>query len=162
MEKETIKVNITDFYGDVKKDNNLYVNLLKKYYNVQISEQPDFLFYSCLGYKHLNYKNCVKIFLTGENVLPDFNECDYACGFDYIDFGDRYFHKNYMIPDRSICNRFDVDESYLNRKFCNFIYSNANIGEGAVLRQEFCKKLMQYKHVDCPGKILNNMSAEDL
>ena len=44
-----------------------------------------------------------------------------------------------------------------HRKFCNFIYSNGFSGKGAFLRQDFCKKLMMYKKVDCPGKILNNM-----
>ena len=29
------------------------------------------------------------------------------------------------------------------------------------MRQEFCKKLMEYKPIDCPGKVLNNMNAED-
>ena len=120
------------------------------------------MFYSCFGTEHLKYKNGVKIFFTGENVLPNFNECDYATGFDYIDFGGRYFHKTGALPNKTICNRSEVDESYFNRKFCNFIYSNPTSGEGALLRQEFCKKLMEYKHVDCPGKVLNNMTAEDL
>ena len=38
-------------------------------------------------------------------------------------------------------------------KFCNFIYSNPTNK-----REDFCRKLMEYKHVDCPGARLNNMS----
>ena len=160
-EKKTIKIDYCDFWGGFNKENNGISNLLKKHYNIEISDKPDFLFYSCFGGNHLNYSDCVKIFFTGENVLPNFNECDYASGFDYIDFGDRYFRKNYQIPNRNICDRTIVDDSYFNRRFCNFIYSNSNSGEGALIRQEFCQKLMEYKHVDCPGKILHNMDAED-
>ena len=159
--KKTIKVNFCDFWSDFNKENNGSINTLKKHYNIEMSENPDFLFYSVNGSEHLNYNNCIKIFLTGENNVPDFNECDYGTGFAYMEFEDRYFHKNYIVPSREICNREKVDNTFLNRRFCNFIYSNASIGEGAVLRQEFCKKLMEYKDVDCPGKILHNMDAED-
>lgn len=161
-EKKTIKIDFSDFWTGFNKENNQIYNLLKKHYHIEISNEPDFLFYSCFGPKYIEYKDCVKIFSTGENMLPNFNKCDYATGFDYIDFGDRYFRKNYMVPDKNIQDRSKVSDDFFNRKFCNFIYSNATSGEGAVLRQAFCKKLMEYKHVDCPGKILNNMSTDDL
>lgn len=157
-----IRINFSDFPYYFKKENNWIYDLLKKHYSIEISNNPDFLFYSCFGIKHLEYKNCVKIFSTGENVYPNFNECDYASGFDYINFENRYFRQNYMVPDKSIQDRSNVTEDFLNRKFCNFIYSNASAGDGSVIRQEFCKRLMEYKHIDCPGKILNNMTAEEL
>ncbi len=158
--KKNIKINFCDWYGGFNKENNLYTNILKQFYDIEISENPDFLFYSLFGLEHEKYE-CVKIFQNGENVIPNFNECDYGEGPDYIDFGDRYFrHNNYFI-DKSICRR-NITEDYCNRRFCNFIYSNTTSGEGATLRQQFCQKLMQYKHIDCPGKVLNNMSAEDL
>ena len=161
-EKKKIKIDFCDFWGGFNKANNRFYNILKKYYDIENSDKPDFLFYSCFGSEHLNYQNCVKIFTTGENVIPNFNECDYATGFDYIDFEGRYFRKNIEEPNVSIQDRSAISDDMFDRKFCNFIYSNATSGEGAVLRQEFCKKLMEYKHVDCPGKILNNMSADDL
>lgn len=162
MQKKTIKIDFCDYVSFFNKENNHIYNLLKKYYHIKISDKPDFLFYSCFGPKYLEYKDCVKIFTTEENVIPNFNECDYAYGFDYIDFGDRYFRKNYMVPDKNIQDRSKVTNNMFDRKFCNFIYSNGSSGEGSILRQEFCKKLMEYKHVDCPGKILNNMSTDDL
>jgi len=161
-EKKTIKIKIVDMFHGFQPYSSWLVHMLSDQYNIEFSDNPDFLFFSCFGSEHLKYKNCVKIFFTGENVLPDFNACDYALGFDYINFGDRYFRKNYMLPSRDICDRHQVTEDMFDRQFCNFIYSNATSGEGAILRQEFCQKLMEYKHVDCPGKILNNMSADDL
>ncbi len=126
-----------------------------------ISDDPDFLFYSSFGTEYQKY-NCTKIFINNENIIPNFNECDYGTGFDYIDFGNRYIRYLRAAPSINVTDRTSVDNSFFNRRFCNFIYSNATSGEGAVLRQEFCKKLMEYKHIDCPGKILNNMTAEDL
>ena len=161
-EKKTIKIDFCDFWTSFNKENNQIYNELKKHYRIEISDNPDFLFYSCFGGKHLNYQNVTKIFFTGENILPNFNECDYASSFDYIDFGDRHFRKCYMVPDKNIQDRSKVSDDFFNRKFCNFIYSNGLSGEGSILRQEFCKKLMEYKPIDCPGKILNNMSAKDL
>ena len=163
-DKKKIKIDLTDFWltPEQNKMDRKIVKILSQYYDVEISDEPDFLFYSCDGMAHKEYKKCVKIFYTEENVIPDFNECDYASGFDYIEFGDRYLRKLMSNINKGICNRSKVDESYFDRKFCNFIYSNTTSGEGAVLRQQFCQKLMKYKPIDCPGKVLNNMSATDL
>ena len=59
------------------------LQILKKYYEVEISEDPEYLFYNESDYEHLNY-DCIKIFYTGENIHPNFNFCDYALGFDYL------------------------------------------------------------------------------
>ena len=96
-----IYINICDFWTNQNKENSMFANFLKKYYDIEFSDKPDFLFYSVVGNEHKSYQDCVKIFYTGENILPNFNECDYALGFDYLEFGDRYFHKNY----HAICNK---------------------------------------------------------
>lgn len=38
---------------------------------------------------YLEY-DCIKIMFIGENIVFDFNVCDYVIGFNYIDFGDCY------------------------------------------------------------------------
>jgi alpha(1,3/1,4) fucosyltransferase len=161
MGKITIKILFVD-----PKFNDWLMQLkirevLSRHYNIQYSKNPDFLFYSCFGNRYKAYDNCVKIFYTGENVSPNFNDCDYAIGYDYIDFEDRYLRYN---PEYSHINycvnlRKKVDNSLAKRKFCNFIYSKVDGGEAAVLRYDFCKKLSNYKRVDCPGKVLNNMKG---
>ncbi len=159
---KTIKVNFCDLGGGNKTD-ELILSILKKHYHIELSKTPDFLFYGPFGYNHLSYKNCVKIFKTNENILPNFNWCDYAIGFDYITFGNRYFRFSEGITlSPEVQQRENLPNSLSKRLFCNFIYRNINGGEGARLRPEFCKKLMQYKQVDCPGLVLNNMSAADL
>lgn len=152
---ETVRINFCDFWDDFDINNNIFVEILKKYYFVELAENPDFLFYSCFGQSHRCYPDnkCIKIFYTEEIVHPDFNVCDYAIGHDYIIFEDRYFRTDHSVRKNvNISNR-----DLLNRKFCNFIYFNDSSGEGAIIRQDFCRQLMKYKHVDCPGRVMNNM-----
>ena len=160
--KKTIKINVVGFWTGFDKKSWFIMELLRKHYEVEFSDKPDFLFYSLYDNEFEKYDNCVKILYTGENIIPDFNQCDYGIGFDYLEFGDRYFRMYDFMPNKSINDRSDVTDDFVNRRFCNFIYSNATSGEGAILRQEFCKKLMEYKHVDCPGRVLHNMDTDEL
>ncbi|MDR2396425.1 MAG: hypothetical protein LBD69_01015 [Puniceicoccales bacterium] len=162
-EKRTIRIAFADFCADISGPSDIqgqkFVAMLKKYYNVEIGPNADFLFYSCWGDAFRQYKNCVKIFYTGENVVPNFNECDYAITCHPIHFGSRHFQYNSDVLSFKSCERMrlQVDQKCLHRKFCNFVYCNASKGDGAILRQDFAKKLMHYKRVDCPGRVLNNM-----
>ena len=157
--RKEIYINFTDFPSPYSQKENDFINILSKYYNVVLSNRPDFLFYSVFGNKHEKYNNCVKIFYTGEVITPNFNECDYAIGFDYINFENRYLRYPIYFQElkESILDRSNITSDFAKRKFCNFIYSNDSCGEGAKLRKSFCQKLSEYKKVDCPGKVLNNM-----
>lgn len=126
---------------------------------------PDFVLYSCFGAAHLKYKKAVKIFMCDENVYPDFNQCDYAIGSVRLDC-ERYLwfppcFSTYL--NRELPQLPQLDKSMARRKFCSFIYSQCGIGEGSIMRKNFCEELMRlYKHVDCPGRILHNMDAPEL
>ncbi len=154
--KDVIKIGFCDFWPKFDVHKSFLMKILTTYYTVEISENPDFLFYSCFGSEHKNYTNCVKIFTTGENIIPNFNECDYGIGFDFISYGDRYYRRQ---PSSNIPKK-KVDIKLAQRKFCNFIYSNASKGEGARLRQEFFEKISKYKHVDAPGKVCHNIDID--
>lgn len=160
--KKEITINFIDFYDGFDKKDNMYTKILSKRYLIRFSDKPDFLFCSCFGSNHKNYTKCVKIFESPENILPDFNLYDYGTGFEFLEFGDRYFRKNYYYPSKEIQDRSFVKDKLFERRFCNFIYSNEQNGEGAKIRKVFCKKLMCYKAVDCPGKVLNNMTTLEL
>lgn len=143
-------------------ENNYFTDVINKYFDgYEISEEPDFLFYSVFGIEHFKYENCVKIFITEEACAPDFNECDYAIGFDWIQFEDRYLRRPLWIEERRFYNNYYEisDEEALKRKFCNFVYFNEDSGEGTSFRKKFVQRLSEYKRVDCPGKVLNNMKA---
>lgn len=150
--KKSIKINFSDFYTGFQPNNNGIYSILNKYYDIEISEKPDFLFYNCYAQNHLRYNEAIKIFCCGENIRADFNVCDYAMTYDRLNFNNRH-HRNMMgtkKPDIKLDNLVD-------RKFCNFIYSNNYLGNLIKTRNNFCLKLAKYKHVDCPGKVLNNM-----
>ena len=156
-----IEIGFCDMSRDFDVSDNMFVKALKKN-NIDycISDTPKVLFYSVFGNRHNLYDGCVKVFYTGEAIAPDFNECDYAIGFDDIKFGNRYLRRPVWFPDKSIIEPLEIsDEEALNRKFCNFVYSNDKDGNAVHLRTEFAKKLMKYKHIDCPGRVLNNMES---
>ena len=157
LNKKKIKIAFCDVYQGFEEKNNLFYDFLKKYYDVELSDHPDFLFYSCFGNEFRKYQNCVKIFFTGEDIIPNFNECDYALGFDYLNFGERYLQYNcYYVK----LQKNKISKDLLHRKFCNFLYSNASNGSGAIIRQEFFKKLSQYKFIDAPGKVCHNIDLD--
>ncbi len=163
---EKIKIRFCDMFKGFDESNNMFTDVINKYFNgYEISDEPDFLIYSCFGTDHHAYmnRNCVKIFYTGEAITPNFCECDYAIAFDNINFGNRYIRRPLWLFNPGGLNECKLtDEQALNRKFCNFVYSNAKDGAAARLRQDFAKKLMEYKQVDCPGKVLNNMPADSI
>lgn len=157
--KKVLKINFSDFWGDLNKQDNLFINLLKPYYEVVISEDPDVLFYSCYSFEHLKY-NCFKIFYTAENVRPNFMECDFAISFDF----DSYKNRNLRLPlfrwSPSLeCLYLEQDVLSIiesKRKFCCMVVSNG----GCKMRNKFFEQLNEYKKVDSGGKFLNNIGYQ--
>lgn len=155
----TINICFVDFWTKFNVVDNFIYKILSKRYNVVISQDPKYLFYSDYGFDHIKF-DCVKIFFTGENTVPDFNFCDYAIGPHFIKFPDRYIRvplsgirKEYKKVLNKECN----NNSLLNRKFCNFVYSNINSADP--FRMVFFEKLSEYKKVDSGGLIHNNIGG---
>lgn len=169
-----LRIDFTGFWPNFKKNDNYFFHLLKSEYELTIDQNnPDILFYS-VDYankkEHLkkNYTNSKKIFYTGENMEPDFNNCDAA--FSFVEnsnklnyrlplwalhinwFGVKHNNKrdqSYLIDKESLVNKKYVKRP--NNNFCSFLASN-NSGE----RLNFVKKLDAYKSVDSSGKLFNN------
>lgn len=158
--KRTIKIKFVDFWGDFNVEDNFITRILSQRYNVELSDIPDYLFCGTFGYRHLNY-NCVKIVFIGENISPDFNLCDYALGFDYIQFADRYMRLPlYCTYDcfASLAQRsLPSDEMLLDRKFCSMVVSNNR--HASPHRERFFRLLSEYKHVDSGGRLWNNVGG---
>lgn len=164
---KTIKIKFTDFsMASFRAEHHWITKRLKEKYIVEYSDHPDFLFYSTWGFDFLNYPDAVRIFCGGEPISPNFNDCDYAFGFEPIVYENRYFQ--YPVGDSDSPGLYDVHESIqdrsavsqdlCSRKFCNFVASQDWIGRGALLRRQFCQRVMDtYKHVDCPGFVLHNL-----
>lgn len=159
--KKTIKINFVDFWNGFDPTDNFFYNRLQVQYNVILDSKPDYLFYSYNGYENLTYTSCIKIYFSGENDVPDFNLCDYGIAFHHITFEDRYFrlplYTLYNCFEQISDSAFDINNasSFLNRKFCNFVVSNSKGADP--IREEFFRKLSEYKKVDSGGRYLNNI-----
>jgi len=164
-----IKIAFSDFWagfdydptGKTEYDNTIY-RILSDLYEIEIDrENPDFLFFSVFGGSHLNYKDCKKIFYTGENRRPDFSLCDYAITFDYLD--DRRHHRFPLsaltLLEKGIYEfprNLDLDSiKSKKKKFCNFVFSNPR-GEA---RNILFHELSLYKKVDAGGMVFNNIGG---
>lgn len=161
---KTVKINYCGFWSSFNKIDNLFYNVLSKRYNVEISDNPDYLFVSPLGkaYEFMDY-DCIRIFYAGEEIVPDFNLFDYAIGFDDITFGDRYFRYPLCFFGNNTFWKWDEiskeqARELLKKKdiFCNFIYNEDSIGG---YRKELFEGLNKYKRVDSYGRYLNNVNG---
>ena len=160
---KTIKLKYVDFWPEVNPDNYFFTEVLRKKFNVIISEEPDYIFYGPFGNENLKYMDCIRIFYTGECVVPDFNFCDYAIGFDRITFPDRYFRLPlFYLYDSNMLNQMMnkhiIDGNFQNRdKFCGFVVSNVN----GKFRNECFELLSMYKKVDSGGRYMNNIDLPE-
>ncbi len=108
----------------------------------------------------------VTIFHSTEGTKPNMQECDWAFS-SYLeeDIG----HQNYckisllLITDYPLGKQTrlpfkrKIDFKKIKKektKFCNFIYAQ-DINK----RNDFFKKLSKYKHIDSPGRCMNNMPS---
>ena len=167
-----INVKYCDFNTQLVNYGNWIQKILESRYDVELSDDPDFVFFGSWGLDHIKYQNAIKIFYSHEGLVPDYNDCDYSISMNDIQFDGRNLrlrampYIDYMFLDKSVQNHrnelIDADK-FVNRRFCNFIYSANRADDlGHIARNGFCTELMKYKNVDCPGVVLNNMSDEEL
>ena len=165
-----IKIN---FAGVVRASHDLrkypYRSILESRYEVEISDSPDYVFVSQDPKSHLALFSSfasvpIRIFDAGEAIVPDFNLCDYAIGWDPIDYEDRYYQIHPLIffergMQYGSLSRNESPSELLASKdrFCNFIYSNPHAHPD---RDRFFEMLGRYKKVDSAGKHLNNYGDE--
>jgi len=154
QKKIKIKINFTDFWPGFDIENNYFCKLLRIKFDVELSKNPDYIFFSVFGNQHRKFK-CIKIFYTGENFPPPLDYCDWSFSFDYLDDVRNYRFPFYLLDDAyyELEREKVIDESMANRKFCNFVASNSNSQE----RNDFVNKLSKYKKVDCGGQWMNNI-----
>lgn len=161
---KTVKVYFSGFWKSFDYQDNMFMYILKKRYNVVLdSVDPDFLICSPLGepYEYQKY-NCPRIMYTGEFLSADFNCIDYFIGYDDISFGDRSFRfplhlwsdDGTYAPSQPLTRDEAARELASKEYFCNYIFGHDTaIGK----REEILRCLSQYKRVECAGKQFNNM-----
>lgn len=156
----SVKINFVDMAPDFKPQTSGLAKLVEEAAGgYELSDKPDYVFVSPYSHHHLKY-DCIKIFYTGENNIPDFNLFDYAIGFDHLAFGDRYLRCP-LFAIRSAFKNFrsapkPSPEKLLNREFCSFVVSNS---AGDPIRTAFFHELSKYKRVASGGWHLNNVGG---
>jgi hypothetical protein len=159
-----MKIWFTDFWKGFDHNNHKFIKWIVDRLNLDVSsDNPDILFYAASEERnHLNY-NCKKIFWSGENVRPDFTQCDLALTFDYLEDP-----RHLRLPLYSIeyweYHHLRFKQTDIPSKFCAFIYGNVNTGvnqwgniqDGVQKRIDLFHRLSSYKKVDSHGPGLNN------
>lgn len=167
--KEVLKIKFADYHEGFNPEKNFFWDLLSVKYDLQTSDQPEILIYTSFGRSHVNFR-CLKIYWTGENRRPDFNQCDFAFTFDeHSQDGKNYrlplyvhYPHAYGLGDLSCITNRKLNGAQANKvrlqktRFCNMVVSNAQRDKKC---EEFFHKLSKYKKVDSGGRYLNNIGG---
>ena len=156
--KHQLKIKYVDFWPGFNSNDNGFLNLVKEFYEIEYSDNPDILIYSCYGTEFLKY-NCPRLFYTAENIRPNFRFCDFALSFDYLE-DERHFRWPLYRRWFSVCEltkpRNSNDIQSRKEGFCSFVVSNATESEERI---NFFHELSKYKQVSSGGKYANNVGG---
>lgn len=167
MGRRPLKLGFADTFSTAI---NFFTYALGKYYHViRDDTNPEYLIYGDgnFGNSHRHFDGrAKKIFYTGENVRPNYDECLHAMTFDHENSSRHYRLPLYVIDMygavvekwtddyyQLVGFTHDYEKEYDTRKFCSFVVSNP--------RQEMRNAMFgltnTYKGVDSAGPHLNNM-----
>ena len=163
---ETLKIRFESFWPKFNPTNNIFIDILRRNYNIKVLEDvntpPDILIYSFFGQKHLRWRNCIRIYYSGEADYPNFNLCDYALGLVDINMPSRYLRFPLYIFYNNCLKKLEnkksiIPEQALKRDFCSIVVSairNCN-----PMRIDFFNELNRYKTIASGGRWNNNVGG---
>lgn len=141
-----------------------FLNYVRDKYDFELvrAYDADYVFHSVGGYEVLKYPG-VRIFVTGENVTPNFAISDYALAFEKMTFGDRYIwhplikaykgsYETFSKPRRPAAEIVGEKNA-----FCAYVMSNMT--DSAEERCRIFDLLSAYKKVNSGGKWRNNVGG---
>ena len=128
--------------------------------------QADLIIHSYYDERWRGYPDAIAVEYGGENVLPDFNQCDYAISPYRVSYGDRHLRRPLFCfrpafralfaPDGTLLP-FDAHaEAAAKTRFCTIVVSNAN-RDGACVR--LFDLLSAHKPVASGGKWRNSFGG---
>jgi alpha(1,3/1,4) fucosyltransferase len=154
---DTLKVGFCDFWPGFKEDENIFLPILKKHFNVvETKVHPDVVIHSLFnGMQETRHQTCKKIMYTGENHRPAEYQTDYSISFD------PHSTTNYFLPiwQFFLLLRPEIKAQLVNRphydsfeRFCSFTVTNGN----NFLRNSMFQSLMKYQRVHSYGRWSTN------
>ncbi len=161
MDKKKKRVAIADTDANFAKN---VLRFVRDRYDFELTRDrdADYVFHAVGGYDVLKYPG-VRIFITGENVTPNFAVSDYAMAFEKMSFKDRYI----WIPLIKLCSSYSVllaprppADEVLKQKtdFCSYVMSNTT--DSAEERIRIFDLLCAYKPVNSGGRWRNNVGGQ--
>lgn len=123
-----------------------------------IADGPDLLIFGDFGHVHWGFDG-LKAYVTGENMTPDFDQCDLAFTPFEIEGEDRAvrlpFYSQVLEDATQLLGRAATARRQLAEGFCSFVVSNPR----SCPRNRFFKKLNRRRHVDSGGSLFNNVGG---
>jgi hypothetical protein len=163
MNRPTLRIAFTDFYQGFIVTNNRIWNALKRHYQLELTEDlsnANLLVFGDFGINHWKF-NGRKIYLTGENMLPDFNQCDLAFTPAEIPGDNRAIrlplYAQYVDSLSSLVRPLGYNATtQLNKKgFCSFVVSNSECR----FRNKLFKTIHRRRAVASGGKHFNTTGS---
>lgn len=161
------KIAFVDFGNKFNPEEFFMLNLIKDSFDYVITDMKnaDYVIYSQLGNEHwFAPENSIKIFYTIENIAPDFNACDYAIGFEWMSYEDRYirFPLYYWYPqiNELMENKHNLSLTEIKKEkknFCDITISNTNRNQ---IFKSLFDALSKYKSIDSGGAWNNNVGRK--
>jgi hypothetical protein len=157
---DTVKVKFDELYHGFNTTDNFFTRHLSAKYKVEISDDPDFYFFThpLFGSENFLKYKCHRIFFGGENMRADWNICDYVFDSDFYE--NNPLQKRLPLWALWPLEQINQPKSLMNlddkKKFCCMVVSNPKCNE----RNEFFDKLSKYKKVDSGGRFLNNIGFQ--
>lgn len=157
-----ITIRFVDFWDGFKPQHLFLTKVLQGITPISIIDEgePDILIYTCFGEAHYNFTNCIKIYISGENDVPDFNFCDYAISYRYLQLENRHLRFPICIADkieRILCNQTLTlsPKQAFDRDFCSIVVSNSH--HANPIRDTLWQQLNEYKTISSGGLYNNNV-----
>jgi hypothetical protein len=159
--KPRLKIKFVDFWQGFVPEESYFFDLFGGDQFVEISENPQILFFSNFGVEHKKYY-CFRVYFSSENERPNMFKSDVALTSDY-NSNKRHFRlplfviylHQYKIDIHNFNSGISMKEvnEWKNRKFCCFIVSNGKSKK----RVDFFRFLSNQERIDSGGRFMNNI-----
>jgi len=157
-----VRLRFVGFWDGFDTADNFFTRLLAPSFEIDQESDPDFILYTTVGSRRKDFLryDCTRIFFTGENVGPDWLNCDWAFTFRHAPHP-RHLRLPlwvlYTDPHRLV-KPPEVDAAAIlaaKSRFCGFVVSNPLCRT----RNDFFHKLSRYRPVASGGKLFNNVGG---
>ncbi len=161
-DQRPIKIGYTDMWNGFDPDRYGLTQILSQAFPIEISDRPDYLFFSVFGDDHLDTEAHRKVFVTHEAAYPDFRFCDFALSFYWPLESERHiYYPNFLHYtsweglERLNQSHNNLQDDPLKHKpnFCAFVVSNGN----SKTRNRIFEELSGYRQVMSGGAFANNI-----